>query len=176
MLRPVGRWQWYGHSAHLGQEVTVHYRWHGLYGRRLKVHGTKSSRAGAVVYVETAPGVVILIAAWMLDPLACAGMELGAPRVTVEALADLQRLLRAGGSRRSSPDDSNPGAACHEPFTPSDPDVAAVPATPRAAPVRAGVGGRPSGGLEPGAAGQGLPARDATFAASGRDRAGEPSR
>ena len=37
---------------------------------------------GEVVHVEVAPGVVIVVAAWMLDPAACAGMALGAPRVS----------------------------------------------------------------------------------------------
>jgi len=40
----------------------------------------------------------------MLDPAACAGMGLGAPRVTLSALAELHRLLIEHGFRRSSPD------------------------------------------------------------------------
>ena len=51
------------------------------------------------------PGVVIVVAAWMLDPAACAGMELGAPRVAVSALAELHQLLTERGFRRSSRDD-----------------------------------------------------------------------
>jgi hypothetical protein len=47
-----------------------------------------------------------VIAAWMLDPIACAGMEIGAPRVTVPALVELHTLLIEGGFRRSSSDDS----------------------------------------------------------------------
>jgi hypothetical protein len=39
-------------------------------------------------------GVVTAIAAWMLDPVACAGMAtIGAPRVTVSALLELHHLL-----------------------------------------------------------------------------------
>src|SRR5712672_321059 len=53
-------------------------------------------------HVEVAPGVVIVVAAWMLDPAACAGMELGAPRVAVSALAELHRLLVEVGFRNSS--------------------------------------------------------------------------
>jgi hypothetical protein len=49
--------------------------------------------------------VVIVAAAWMLDPAACTGMALGAPRVTVSALVELHRLLVERGFRRSSPDD-----------------------------------------------------------------------
>ena len=46
-------------------------------------------------------------AAWMLDPVACAGMELGPPRVSVAALADLHHLLIERGSRRCSRGGSN---------------------------------------------------------------------
>ncbi|KAF0119852.1 MAG: hypothetical protein FD148_3700 [Methylocystaceae bacterium] len=39
-------------------------------------------------------GVVISIAGWMLDPVVCAGMAIGAPRVDVAALVELQRRLK----------------------------------------------------------------------------------
>ena len=50
--------------------------------------------------------MVIVVAAWMLDPAACAGMALGAPRVAVSALAELHQLLIERGFRRSSLDGS----------------------------------------------------------------------
>src|SRR4029453_17841626 len=59
-----------GHSAHIGQEVEVHYRWHALYGRRLRRQYVERRADGDVVHVEVAPGVVIVVAAWMLDPTA----------------------------------------------------------------------------------------------------------
>jgi hypothetical protein len=37
--------------------------------------------------------VVIVVAAWMLDPAGCAGMAIGAPRVAISALVDLHHLL-----------------------------------------------------------------------------------
>jgi hypothetical protein len=40
-----------------------------------------------------ASGVVIVVAAWMLDPAACAGMSFGAPCVGVSALVELHQLL-----------------------------------------------------------------------------------
>jgi hypothetical protein len=43
--------------------------------------------------------VVIVVAAWMLDSVTCAGMGFAAPRVAVSALVEL------GGFRRSSRDD-----------------------------------------------------------------------
>jgi hypothetical protein len=41
--------------------------------------------------------VVTVVAAWMLDPVACAGMEIGVPRVALPALVDLHHLLIAQG-------------------------------------------------------------------------------
>jgi hypothetical protein len=54
------------------------------------------------------PGVVTAIAAWMLDPVVCAGMAtISAPSVSVLALLDLHHLLIERGFRRSSRDDPN---------------------------------------------------------------------
>lgn len=38
----------------------------------------------------------------MLDPIACAGMEIGEPRASLDALIDLATLLAAQGARKSS--------------------------------------------------------------------------
>ena len=46
--------------------------------------------------------MVIVVAAWMLDPATCAGMAFGAPRVTVLELVELHQLLIERGFRRSS--------------------------------------------------------------------------
>jgi hypothetical protein len=89
------------HSAHVGEEVEVHYRWHPLYGRRLRQQYSEQRVGGRVVHVEATPGVIIVLAAWMLDPAACAGMKIGAPRADVAALSDLHRLLVERGFRRS---------------------------------------------------------------------------
>jgi hypothetical protein len=44
-------------------------------------------RAGArLSYVEAAPGVIIVLPTWILDPGACGDMTLGAPRIDVVAL------------------------------------------------------------------------------------------
>jgi len=103
---PCARGQSRGHSAHVGQEVEVCYRWHALYGRRVRRQYVERRAGGEVVHVEVAPGVVIVVATWMLDPAACAGMALGAPRVTIAALDELHRLLIESGFRRSSLNDS----------------------------------------------------------------------
>ena len=61
---------------------------------------------GNVVHVEVAPGMVTVVAAWMLDAAACADLEIGVPRVAVPALADLHRFLIALGFRTDSQGDS----------------------------------------------------------------------
>jgi hypothetical protein len=73
-----------------------------LHGRRVRRHYFEQRVAGRFVHVEAAPGVIIVLAAWMLDPVACAGMEIGAPRAAVTALSDLRQLLIERGFRGSS--------------------------------------------------------------------------
>jgi hypothetical protein len=118
-----------GHSAHVGQEVVIHYRWHALYGRRLRRQYSETRQSGAVVHVEVAPGVVIVVAAWMLDPVACAGQELGPPHVSLAALRELHELLTAGLSASSSRDDSSIVREKHH-DEPADRAIALQAATP----------------------------------------------
>jgi hypothetical protein len=54
---------------------------------------------GEVVHVEAAPGIVTVVASWMLDPAVCAGLGFGAPRVAIAALVDLHDLLTILGFR-----------------------------------------------------------------------------
>ena len=61
-------------------------------------------RAGAdVVVVEGEPGAAIVVAAWMLDPAACAGMEIGAPHVSVEALVGSSSATEGTRTQRKLP-------------------------------------------------------------------------
>jgi hypothetical protein len=48
---------------------------------------------GQFLSVQGPAGIVVSIAGWMLDPVTCAGMTIGAPRVDVAALVELERLL-----------------------------------------------------------------------------------
>ena len=89
------------HSAHIGQECVVHYRWHAHFGQRLRVEGIEHRAGGSVASVEVQPGLIVKIAAWMLDPAACASMEIGAPRASLAALSALHDLLVARGLRRT---------------------------------------------------------------------------
>ena len=57
--------------------------------------------------MEVSAGVVIVVAAWMLDPAVCSGMELGTPRVTMEALGNLHFLLIERDFRRCFQDESH---------------------------------------------------------------------
>ena len=59
------------HSARVGAEVEVHYRWHALYGRRLRLHYSEVRAGTPLSYVEAGPGVIIVMPSWMLDPAAC---------------------------------------------------------------------------------------------------------
>jgi DNA invertase Pin-like site-specific DNA recombinase len=43
--------------------------------------------------VQGPAGIVVLIAGWMLDPVICAGMTIGEPRVDLAALVESKRLL-----------------------------------------------------------------------------------
>ncbi|MGB7975274.1 MAG: hypothetical protein WCF81_13195 [Roseiarcus sp.] len=69
------------HSARVRAEVEVHYRWHALYGRRLRLHYSEVRDGTRLSFVEAGPGVVIVMPSWMLDPAACAATTFGAPQV-----------------------------------------------------------------------------------------------
>src|SRR5580704_13152947 len=94
-----------GHSAHINQEVEVHYRWHALHGRKVRqlYAERRSGREGVVV--EAAPGVAVVLAAWMLAAAICATMSLGTATVDLAGLAALDRLLKALRLRRTCSDE-----------------------------------------------------------------------
>jgi hypothetical protein len=81
------------HSAHVGQELEVHYRHHPYFGRKVLVRRIEQRATGQFLRVQWPAGIVVSIAGWMLDPVICAGMTIGAPRVDVAALVELERLL-----------------------------------------------------------------------------------
>ena len=91
-----------GHSAHIGLDVVVRYRWHPLYGRSARCVLIERRASCDIAHVEQAPGVVTMVAAWKLDPVACAGMQIGLPRVSLAALDALHELLLACESRVSA--------------------------------------------------------------------------
>jgi hypothetical protein len=74
-----------------------------LYGRRLRVR--EGARRGHfdIVLVEDRPGRRRELPRWMCHRAACAGMEMGAPQVTLDALLKCPVILGLpsipGGSR-----------------------------------------------------------------------------
>ena len=73
--------------------MAVHYRWHPLCGKSVRLHPVEHRVDVAVAHVEASPGIVTIIPAWMLDLVACAGIGLGAPQVSALALSGLHGLL-----------------------------------------------------------------------------------
>ena len=81
------------HSAHVGQELEVYYRYHPYFSRKVLVRRIAQRATGQFLSVQGPAGIVVLIAGWMLDPVICAGMTIGAPGVDLVALVELKRLL-----------------------------------------------------------------------------------
>jgi hypothetical protein len=77
--------------------VVVEYRWHPLYGKRLRLFRRTAHNGAAVVHVEARGTVSRELPAWMVDGSICAGMELGPPQVSIAALNELRLVI---GSRR----------------------------------------------------------------------------
>jgi hypothetical protein len=44
----VFQWRFPRHSAHVGQELEIHYRWHPLYGRRVRYRDSEQRGPGGV--------------------------------------------------------------------------------------------------------------------------------
>ena len=55
--------------------------------------------------MDDGSGLVTMVPAWMLDSVACVGMKLGEPRVSVAALGELHYRLVERGLRKDSSDD-----------------------------------------------------------------------
>ncbi len=90
------------HSAHIKQSHRVHYRWHPFHGLDVRELRRERHASGEFVRVEADPGEVALIAAWMLDPVACARLGSGEPLVSLSALVELHYFLIESGFRKHS--------------------------------------------------------------------------
>jgi hypothetical protein len=64
-----------------------------MFGCKVCIRQVHDRADGRYVRVQLRSGVVILMASWMFDPLACATMTAGPPRVDWAALIELKRLL-----------------------------------------------------------------------------------
>lgn len=75
----------------------MHYRWHPAFDCELEIRYVEVRRAERVFVCAMADTSTAVIPAWMFDVALCAGMAVGAPRVSVEALLEVRALL--GGTR-----------------------------------------------------------------------------
>ena len=82
------------HNAHCFEAVTLYYRWHPLFGLSLPVRKRRRTRDGQQVFCQAPDGTFCSVPDWMLRP-ECAQFSLGAPLISVEALAELHRVLVA---------------------------------------------------------------------------------
>ena len=93
--------------------ATIEYRWHPLFGRRLRLReGARRGRVD-IVLVEDQPGRLRELPRWMCDPAVCAGMDQGpaagrAP-CAVEAGGRSRRDVRSAGERAILGRSSIPG-------------------------------------------------------------------
>src|SRR5580700_4705803 len=94
------------HSAHVGQELEVHYRWHPYFGRKVVIRRIAQRATGRFLSIMGPAGVVVTIADWMLDPVVCAAMPVGTPRVDLAALVELKRLLMGAADATHSSGDA----------------------------------------------------------------------
>jgi hypothetical protein len=94
------------HSAHVGQELEVHYPWHPYFRRKVLVRRVEERATGQFVQVKGPTGIVICIAGWMFDPVACAKLVLGTPCADLTTLLELKQALIGARMPRESPSDS----------------------------------------------------------------------
>jgi len=91
------------HSAHVGQELEIHYPWHPRFRCKVVAHHIARRANGEFVQVRDPVGVLLFVASWMLDPVKCATMTIGAPRVDVATLIELTQVLIGTGKSRDFP-------------------------------------------------------------------------
>ena len=73
--------------------MVVQYRWHPLYGTKLRLFRRTLHGGVAVVHVEASGTVSRELPAWMVDGSVCGAMKLGPPQVSIDALSELRRAL-----------------------------------------------------------------------------------
>jgi hypothetical protein len=94
------------HSAHVGDEREVHYRWHPYFGQKIRIRRVEERATGRFLKVEGPSGIVVSMPGWMVDLVICAQLSVGGPQVDVAALSDLKRLVTSAAvSPNSQRDD-----------------------------------------------------------------------
>lgn len=81
------------HSAYSRDAVTVHYRWHPLFGQTLPVLRRMVDRRGEHLFVQLPDGTVCSLPTWMFNPSCSTRYYLGPPLIAVDALRHLRDLL-----------------------------------------------------------------------------------
>ena len=71
----------------------MQYRWHPLYGSKLRLVRIAKATGAEDVHCELPDGTVIAIPRWMTDTGRCLPMEIGDPLAALGALAELRVLL-----------------------------------------------------------------------------------
>jgi hypothetical protein len=89
------------YSAYSFRRATIAYRWHPLFRRTLQVsYNRRGSKDLTCIYTEERPDLARELPNWMFDERYCAGMSLGPPRVSIEALNTLAAMLATSGKSR----------------------------------------------------------------------------
>ncbi len=82
------------------------YRWHPCFGWKVRIRQVEERADGRYVRAQDPAGV--LMANWMLDPLACAAMTVGPPRVDFATLIEPDKLpIEARLNKVSSEETAN---------------------------------------------------------------------
>jgi len=85
--------QFQAHTAHIELSAVVRYPWHPAYGKQIEIHYREMRRGEDVFVCTVAADAGVVIPAWMFDAVQCVHMTAGAPRVSLEALKELQSIL-----------------------------------------------------------------------------------
>ena len=81
------------HSAYRSRSVVVEYRWHPLHGQRVPLFRRVGRGADALVHLDVPAGISRECPAWMCDAAQCQEMDLGSPKLCLQALIELRRVL-----------------------------------------------------------------------------------
>jgi len=126
------------HSAHVGTIAVVHYPFHPLRSRECRVVRVEQGPSEVFISLEDERGVIQKLPAWMLDRTICEQIELGAPRVSLCALEELNQLLVFLGLQRSHPGGvgaARDGTDEETESIPTDPEPTAASSAARSAAV-----------------------------------------
>jgi len=81
------------HNAHGPEKINIHYRFHPLFGQRLRVERRAKLASGEYIFCELPDGTIGGFPSWITDPATNANVSVGAPLTSAAALAELRTLL-----------------------------------------------------------------------------------